>query len=49
MKITEMLRKEYMIAKLGARGKTAVLEEMVAQFHRGPETFSEPEMVRVLL
>ncbi|HAR98226.1 MAG TPA: PTS fructose transporter subunit IIA [Syntrophus sp. (in: bacteria)] len=49
MKITDMLRKEYMIERLLARGKTAVLEEMVAQFHRGPETFSEPEMVRVLL
>jgi PTS system nitrogen regulatory IIA component len=49
MKITDMLRKEYMIERLLARGKTAVLEEMVAQFQRGPETFSEPEMVRVLL
>ena len=49
MKITDMLRKEYMIERLRARGKTAVLEEMAARFHRGPETFSEPEMVRVLL
>jgi PTS system nitrogen regulatory IIA component len=49
MKITDMLRREYIIETLRARGKTAVLQEMAAQFQRGPEKFSEREMVEVLL
>ena len=49
MKITDLLRKEYIIETLRAQGKAAVLEEIAMQLDRGTEKITDQEMVKVLL
>jgi PTS system nitrogen regulatory IIA component len=49
MKITEMLKKEFVLEELKARNKRDVLEELAGSFAEGKIRFDPEAMLRVLL